>query len=92
MSKAKTKAVLEMEIKSLKSQLHCSLYAAHRELEKVSTKRMMASGVIVTITSLNGKELVQPFMCADGLEVETIEALQRQIKTTVVLGEIGKSW
>lgn len=89
---AKTKAVLEMEIKSLKAQLRCSLYTAHRELEKVGTKRMMGSGVIVTITSISGKELVQPFMCADGLVDETIEVLQEQIKTTVELGDIGKGW
>jgi len=49
----------------------------------------MASGLIISITDLTGKEIAKPFQCSDGLEQVTIDALQAQIKKTRALQEIG---
>lgn len=77
-----TYAALQAEIKALKAQSPVHLKSAYAELEKCNVARYMASGLIVTITNLSGVEVVTPFMCQDGLEADTIKALQSQIRKT----------
>lgn len=77
--KKKTYAALQAEVTALRAQLPCTLGAASHQLDKVGTDRFMASAVIVSITAQNGTQLVEPFMCHDGLTKETILELQRQI-------------
>lgn len=80
--KQKTRKELYNEIKVLKAGQLYTLKTASEELNKCGCDKYMASGLIVTITDLSGREVVKPFMCADGLETETIKALQIQIKKT----------
>lgn len=90
MAKKKTYKQLQIENEVLKAQLPCWLHKAHNDLLKCGVDRFMASGLIISVTSLNGEQIVIPFMCADGLEQQTIEALQGQIKKTQALQELSK--
>lgn len=86
----KTIQQLEAEIKVLRASLLCHLKAAYHDLKNCGVNRYMASGLVITITNLEGKEVVEPFMCQDGLEESTISALQQQIKKTETLALISK--
>lgn len=79
---------LKAQLYATKAQLPCNLKSAYNNLNGIGPAKYMASGVIVSITDLNGNQIVPPFMCADGLEKATIEALQSQIKKTRNLQEI----
>ena len=61
-----------------------TLAQAHEAMLKTGTDRYMASGVIVTITNINGtgETIVGPVMIKDGLSQETIRALRADIKAT----------
>ena len=59
-----------------------TLRAAYHALLKTNKDSLMASGVIVTLTALGGREIVPPFMVADGLSDDTIAALRRDIAET----------
>lgn len=87
-SKQKSREALEAEIKMLRASLRCNLAVASKQLGDVTNKRFMASGVIVSITSLNGSPLVEPFVCSDGLTQETVSALRKQIQITKNISEI----
>ena len=89
MTKQQTRAALLNRIKVLEAQLPCNLSKASRDLRQCGTDQFMASGLIISITDLTGKEIVEPFQCSDGLEQATINALQAQIKKTRALQEIG---
>lgn len=56
------------------------LSKAHADLKKVGRERFLGSGVILSITALNGAEIVEPVLINDGLSEETIEALRRDVK------------
>ncbi|QCQ61896.1 hypothetical protein Barba19A_gp056 [Rheinheimera phage vB_RspM_Barba19A] len=79
---------LEKEIAALKMQLDLigkvdqykaslihTYHFAGAELLKCNIDRFTGSGLIVTIKSLSGKELVMPFMVKDGLSNTTINTL-----------------
>lgn len=83
--KTLTRADLQRQIKELNAQLAHVYHFAHRELPKASTNHMMASGVLLTVTALGGRELMTPVMIKDGLSLDTIEALQRDIKRSYEL-------
>lgn len=56
------------------------LSKAHADLKRVGRERFLGSGVILSITALNGTDLVEPVLINDGLSDETIEALRRDVK------------
>lgn len=68
--------------KELKAQLPCYLESAHRDIVKASTNLMMASGVILELRALGGREIITPVMIADGLSDATIAAIQADLKRT----------
>ena len=87
MSKANTIAVQNQRIEELENKLRSAeayqvhkLHFASYALDKVSTDRMGGSGVIISITSLNGKPIVDPTVISDGLSPETIAALQADMR------------
>ena len=69
-------ATLERQLKeAMASQAHVYHFAS-AALNKASTDHLMASGVIVTMTVLGGRELFSPVLIRDGLSSETIAALK----------------
>ena len=87
MSKASTIVAQKQRIEELENKLRSAeayqvhkLHFASYALDKLSTDRMYGSGVIISITSLSGKPLVDPTVISDGLSPETIAALQADMR------------
>ena len=87
MSKANTIAVQNQRIEELENKLRSAeAYQVHRlhfasyALDKISTDKMGGSGVIISITTLNGKPIVDPTVVSGGLSLETIAALQADMR------------
>lgn len=87
MSKTSTIAAQNQRIEELENKLRSAeayqvhkLHFASYALDKVSTDRMGGSGVIISITSLGGKPIVDPTVISDGLSPETIAALQADMR------------
>ncbi len=69
-------AELERKLKeALAGQAHVYHFAS-AALDKASTDHLAASGVIITLTFLGGREVHSPVLIRDGLSKETIEALK----------------
>lgn len=77
--KRKTRADIERENKELHAQLAYVYHAADREIHKAGTDKMGASGVLLQLHALGGRELILPVMILDGLSADTIEALRRDL-------------
>ena len=79
-------------IDALAGQVH-TLHFADGAIGKASIDRMTASGVVITITALGGREIVAPTMIRDGLSNETIAALRadfrRAYKSAIELKPAG---
>jgi len=74
-----TRAELERKlIEALAGQAHVYGFAS-REINKASTEHMIASGVVLTLTALGGREIIKPVLIRDGLSNETIEAIRRDL-------------
>ena len=52
----------------------------HEDMKKCSTDNLMASGVLIQLTGIGGKQLVNPILIRDGLSAETIAAIRNDIK------------
>lgn len=76
--KAPTKADLARKVLELESSLASSYHFAAHDLHKAGSC-LMASGVLVQLTAIGGRELVLPFMVKDGLSDATIAALRADI-------------
>lgn len=75
-----TKAQLQRKILELTAQLAHVYEFANTEIHKASTDRMMASGVLLQLTAIGGKEIINPVMIKDGLSNETIAAIKADLK------------
>ena len=85
MKKQKTRADLQREVKELTAQLASSYHFASATLDKAGTDKMMASGVLLQLHALGGRELIVPIVIRDGLSADTIAALQRDIARSYTL-------
>jgi len=94
---------LKERVKQLESKLFESeayqihrLYFADKEVKNLTTDKFMGGGVILTVHSLGGKELVGPVLISDGLSDDTIQGLRkdfsRSFERRIVLkpGLVGK--
>ena len=88
--KRKTRAQLEREIIELKAQLTPTYHYASKALEKASTDHLMASGALLQLTALGGRELISPVVIRDGLSPEAIKALQEDLKRSYALSTLYK--
>lgn len=70
------------DLRALKAQDIGTLSKAHADAQRLGKDRFLASGVIVSVTTIGGTTLLEPVMIADGLSDETIKALRRDIKAT----------
>jgi hypothetical protein len=75
-----TKAALERRVLELEASIASTYYYAQIALKKLSTDHMMASGVVLSITRLGGAVGIQPVMIHDGLSLETIAAISKDIQ------------
>lgn len=76
--KRKTKADLEREIMELKAQLSGTYHFADATLHKAGDV-LMASGALLRLHALGGRELIPPVVIKDGLSSTTIDAIRRDI-------------
>ena len=75
-TKAARIAELERKLQeALAGQAHVYHFAS-ATIDKASTDHLMASGVIITLTVLGGREIFSPVMIRNGLSKETIAALK----------------
>jgi hypothetical protein len=79
-AKQKTRAELARRIVELEAQLPCNYASASENIKKAGKAHFMLSGVMVYLHALGGREIVPPFMVADGLSDETIAALKADIQ------------
>lgn len=79
-NKQPTVADLKRKILELEGSIASSYYYAHGEVAKASTDHMMASGVVVSITALGGRQVMRPVVIRDGLSPETVAAIQRDLQ------------
>ena len=63
---------------ALAGQAHTYHFASYA-LNKLSTEHLMASGLILSITLLGGREPFAPVLIRDGLSKETIAALKADL-------------
>ena len=76
----KTRAQLERQVLELQGQLASRYHFASANLAKAGTDKMMSSGVLLQLTALGGREIVDPVVILDGLSDETIAAIQGDLK------------
>lgn len=60
------------------AQAHVYFHAESR-LDRAGSEHMKASGVVLTLTELGGREICQPVLIRDGLSAETIAAIKRDL-------------
>ena len=83
-TKKPTYADLSRMLVELRAQMPGALKNAAKDIGKADD-RMMASAVVITITALGGRVIVQPFAITNGLSSETIEALRQDIDRSLKL-------
>jgi hypothetical protein len=76
----KTRAQLERQVLELTAQLAHVYEFANKEIDKASADYRMASGVLLQLTGIGGKEIINPVMIKDGLSIDTINAIKADLK------------
>lgn len=64
--------------------------SADATISNASTDHLMASGVVLTLTALGGRQLCQPVLIRDGLSKETIDALKGDLRRSYALATTYK--
>lgn len=71
------------------------LKQSYNNMEKTGTDYYMASGVIITITRMDGTPIISPTVIADGLSAKAIEVLKEEIRmyqaARIILNSIKES-
>ena len=80
LNKAAQIASLNRRVVELLGQLSSTYTSAYRALDKTGVDHLTASGVMVTLTALGGRQLAEPFCLRGGLSEATIAALKADIK------------
>ena len=75
-----TRKELERKLIEVNACLSHGYHLANGAIDKASTKHMMGSGVVLTLTALGGREIIKPVMINDGLSDETIAAIKADLK------------
>lgn len=76
----KTRKQLKRQIIELKGSKIIAHTLASSTIKKASTDTLMGSGVLIQLTGIGGKEIINPVLIRDGLSNDTIEAIKRDIK------------
>lgn len=75
-----TKADLQRKVKELEAQLVHQYHFASLGVEKADMRRTMGSAVILELTYLGGRKVIEPVAIKDGLSDETIAAIKADLK------------
>jgi len=75
----KTRAQLVRQVLELESQLAHRYAFAAVELHRAGTASRMASGVLLQLSAIGGKEIINPVMIKDGLSDATIAAIRADL-------------
>lgn len=75
----KTVAELERQIIKLEAAQIIRLKCSYDNALKASTEKYMGSGLIIQVTDLEGKNVIDPTMIVDGFSKELIDALRAEI-------------
>ena len=78
--KKPTRQQLERKLLEAEALAPCRYGFAHKDIVKASTDHLMSSGVLLQLTVLGGREIINPVVIRDGLSADTIACLQRDIK------------
>lgn len=76
MIKKLTRQEMERKIRELEAQLVHRHHFAARTIDKAGVKSLTGSGVILSLVTLGGREIIEPVCIRDGLSDETIAALK----------------
>ena len=76
--KRKNRAKLERQIVELKGQLASSYYFATQSIDKSSN--IAGSGVLLELSCLGGRKIIDPVVIVGGLSKETVEAIKVDLK------------
>ena len=79
-TKAQRITELERKLREVEAGQAHVYHFADATLDKASTDHLAASGVIVTLTVLGGREIHSPVLIRDGLSKETIAALKGDLR------------
>lgn len=75
-----TRAQLARQVLELTAQLAHVYQFANTEIHRAGVAHRMASGVLLQLTAIGGKEIINPVMIKDGLSDETIAAIRGDLK------------
>ena len=84
-----TRAQLERQIMELKAQLAHVYGTAARDVDKAG-EALMASGALLQLHALGGREIIPPVVIRDGLSAETIAALKKDFARSYDLAVMNK--
>lgn len=87
--KKPSKADLQRKVMELEGQLAGSYHFANQEIDKADD-RLTASGVLLQLTALGGRQIIKPVVIRDGLSHETIEAIRKDLKRSYDLATMFK--
>lgn len=76
MTKKPSRLELERKVRELEAQLAHQYHFASRTIDKAGIKSLTGSGVIISLVTLGGREIIEPVCIRDGLSPETIAALK----------------
>lgn len=76
-------------MEALASQAHV-YHFADAGIDKASTKHLMGSGVVMTLTILGGRTIMDPVLFRDGLSDATIAAIKDDLKASYELATMFK--
>lgn len=79
-TKRTTKADLQRKVRELEAQLLHQHHFADRKLATAGVAHCLGSAVIVSLTVLGGREVIDPIAIRDGLSDDTIKALRADIR------------
>jgi hypothetical protein len=89
-TKAQRIAELERKLREAEAGQAHVYHFADCYLDKASTKHLMSSGVILTLTVLGGREICDPVLIRDGLSEETILAIKADLRRSYELAVMYK--
>lgn len=90
MVKKPTRQELERKIRELEAQLVHRCHFASRTIDKAGTKSLTGSGVILSLVTLGGREIIEPVCIRDGLSDETIAALKADFSRSYEIATMFK--
>lgn len=79
-----TKADLRRKVAELESQLAHVYHFADAQIDKAGAP-LMASGVVMTLTAIGGREIIPPVCIKDGLSPATIAAIRADLRRSYEL-------